>query len=154
MADYFFDTSGLVKRHVAEVGSAWVRSLTHAKAGHTFYIARITAVEVVAAITRRQRGGSLSSAQAGAILGYFRRHLTGRYFILEINPALLAAAMILSRKHGMRAYDAVQLAAALEIDRSNQQAGFGQVTLISADRELNAAATAEGLTVDDPNNHP
>jgi hypothetical protein len=32
MADYFFDTSALVKRHVIEVGSAWVRSLVHAKA--------------------------------------------------------------------------------------------------------------------------
>src|SRR4051794_28950698 len=136
MADYFFDTSALVKRHVTEAGSAWVRSLTQAKTAHTLYLARITAVEMVAAITRRQRGGSLSSSQAGAILGHFRRQLTGRYFILEINPALLATAMILSRNHGLRAYDAVQLAAALEIDRSNQKAGFGPVTLVSADREL------------------
>jgi predicted nucleic acid-binding protein len=154
MADYFFDTSALVKRHVTEAGSAWVRSLTQAKTAHTLYLARITAVEMVAAITRRQRGGSLSSAQAGAILGYFRRQLTGRYFILEINPALLAAAMIPSRNHGLRAYDAVQLAAALEIDRSNQKAGFGAVTLVSADRELNAAAIAEGMAVEDPNSHP
>jgi hypothetical protein len=28
------------------------------------------------------------------------------------------------------------------------------VTLVSADRDLNAAATAEGLPVDDPNLHP
>jgi predicted nucleic acid-binding protein len=153
MADFFFDTSALVKRHVAEAGSAWVRSLTQARAAHTLYLARITAVEMVAAITRRQRGGSLSSAQTGAILGHFRRQLTGRYFILEINPALLAAAMVLSRNHGLRAYDAVQLAAALEIDRSNQQAGFGPVTLVSADRELNAAAVAEGMVVEDPNSH-
>ena len=38
MADYFFDTSGLVKRHVAEVGSAWVRSLTRAGMPHTIYV--------------------------------------------------------------------------------------------------------------------
>jgi uncharacterized protein len=54
MADYFFDTSALVKRHVDEVGSPWVKSLVRAKAGHTLYIARITAVEVTSAITRRQ----------------------------------------------------------------------------------------------------
>ena len=52
MADYFFDTSALVKRHVAEVGTAWVKSLVRAKAGHTLYIARITAVEITSAITR------------------------------------------------------------------------------------------------------
>jgi hypothetical protein len=46
MADYFFDTSALVKRHVIEAGSPWVKSLVRAKAAHTLYIARITAVEV------------------------------------------------------------------------------------------------------------
>ena len=150
MADYFLDTSALVKRHVAEAGSAWVRSLTRANAAHTLYIARITAVEMVAAITRRQHGGSLSAASAGAILGHFRRHLTGRYFVLEMNPALLALAMTLSRTHGLRAYDAVQLAAVLELDRGNRKAGFGPVTLVSADRELNAAAVAENLMTEDP----
>ena len=33
MADYFFDTSALVKRHVIEAGSPWVKSLVRAKAG-------------------------------------------------------------------------------------------------------------------------
>ena len=54
MADYFLDTSALVKRHVTEAGSPWVKSRVHAKAGHTLYIARITAVEMTSAITRRE----------------------------------------------------------------------------------------------------
>ena len=70
MAVYFFDSSALVKRHVDETGSTWVHSLTRAKAGHTLYIARITAVEITSAITRRQRGRYLSAAQAGAMLGH------------------------------------------------------------------------------------
>ena len=65
MADYFLDSSALVKRHVNEAGTAWVRSLTRPKAAHTLYIARITAVEVYAAITRRQRGGHLSPPRPG-----------------------------------------------------------------------------------------
>jgi predicted nucleic acid-binding protein len=154
MAVYFFDSSALVKRHVAETGRAWVRSLTSAKAAHTLYIARITAVEITSAITRRQRGGSLSRAQAGAIYGHFHRHLSQRYVVLELAPSLLDAAMLSARAHGLRAYDAVQLAAALEVNRSHQTAGSGPVTLVSADRDLNAAATAEGLTVDDPRAHP
>jgi hypothetical protein len=93
MADYFFDTSALVKRHVTETGSAWVKSLVRAKAGHTLYIARITAVEVTSAITRRQHTGDLSPAQAGAILGHFRRHLTDRYRVIELTPALFSNAM-------------------------------------------------------------
>ena len=154
MADYFFDTSALVKRHVIEVGSAWVRSLVRARAAHDLYIARITAVEMVAAISRRQRGGSLSAAQAGAILGHFRRHLTQRYRVVEMTTALFDDAMSMARKHQLRAYDAVQLAVALEVQRLQQIAGLGPVTLISADHDLNSAATAEGLLVDDPNTHP
>lgn len=154
MADYFFDTSALVKRHVIEAGSAWVRSLVRAKAGHRIYIARITALEVVSAITRRQHGGELSAAQGSAILGHFRRHLTQRYRLIELTPALFTEAALAARKHRLRAYDAVQLAVALEIHRRRQDAGFGPVTLVSADRNLNAAATAEGLAVEDPRAHP
>jgi uncharacterized protein len=154
MADYFFDTSDLVKRHVNETGSAWVRSLIRAKATYRIYIARITSVEVFAAITRRQHNGDLSAAQAGAILGHFRRHLTQRYRVLDLTPAIFADAMLKARKRRLRAYDAVQLAAALEIRQQHQEVGLGPVTLISADQPLNAAALAEGLTVDDPNSHP
>lgn len=153
MADYFFDTSALVKRHVIEVGSNWVRSLVRAKAAHTLYIARITAVEVTSAITRRQRGRHLSAAQGNAILGHFGRHLAQRYHIIEFTPALFSEATRLARKHGLRAYDAVQLAAALDLHHLHQAAGFGPITLVSADQELNDAAAVEGLTVDDPCQH-
>ena len=153
MADYFLDTSALVKRHVNEAGTAWVRSLTLPKAGHTLYIARITAVEVYSAITRRQHGGYLSSAQAGAMLGHFRRHLAQRYNVLELTPALFTEAMLMARKRRLRAYDAVQLTAVLHLHWLNQDAGFGPVTLVSVDQELNAAATTEGLSVEGPNLH-
>lgn len=153
MADYFFDTSALVKRHVTETGTGWVKSLVRAKAGHTLYIARITAVEVTSAITRRQNSGHISAAQAGAMLGHFRRHLTQRYRVVELTPALFDDAMRTARKHGLRAYDAVQLAVALEVHRLQQIASLGPVTLISADRDLNIAAAAEGMAVDNPNLH-
>jgi hypothetical protein len=154
MAAYFFDTSALVKRHASEQGSTWVRSLTRVKAPAPIFIGRITAVELVSAITRRQHGGSLSAAQAGAILGHSRRHLTQRYGVLELTPTLLTNAMQLARTHRLRAYDAVQLAAALEVDRLRRAAGLGSVTLVSADHQLNTAAAAEGLSVEDPNTHP
>jgi predicted nucleic acid-binding protein len=154
MADYFFDTSALVKRHVTEAGSPWVKSLVRAKAGHTLYIARITAVEVTSAITRRQHVGDLSPPRAGAILGHFRRHLTQRYRVVELTPELFATAMLAARKHRLRAYDAVQLAVAIDVHRLQEAAGLGPVTLVSSDRDLNTAAAAEGLTVDDPMTHP
>ena len=96
---YFFDSSALVKRHVNESGSRWVRSLTHVKADHTIYLSRITTVEIVSAITRRQRGRSLYiSGQGAAILGHFRRHLTRRYNIIELTPSLLVDAMTIAHQ--------------------------------------------------------
>jgi predicted nucleic acid-binding protein len=154
MPGYFFDTSALVKRHVTEAGSGWVKSLVRAKTGHKIYIARITAVEVTSAITRRQHGGDLSPASAAAILGHFRRHLNQRYRIIELTTALFDNAMVLARKQRLRAYDAVQLAVALEVNQLRQVAGLGPVTLVSSDQALNDAATVEGFTVDDPRQHP
>jgi hypothetical protein len=48
----------------------------------------------------------------------------------------------------------VQLAAALDVYRDWSANRFGAFVFVSSDRALNAAATAEGLTVDDPNQHP
>jgi predicted nucleic acid-binding protein len=106
MAHHFFETSALVKPHVIEAGSRSVKSLVRAKAAHTIYIVRITAVEVTSAITRRQHAGHLSGAQVGAILGHFRRQLTEYDRIIELTPALFAEAMLTARKHRLRAYDA------------------------------------------------
>lgn len=153
MAAYFFDSSALAKRHLAEAGHGWVRSLIRAKDDHRIYLARVTAVEVVAAITRRQSGGHLSPAQAGAIIGHLRRHLREHYHVIELTPAHFDAATVAARKHRLRAYDAVQLAVALGVRRFHQSTRLDPVTFVSADRELNAAAITEGLPVEDPNAH-
>ena len=81
------------------------------------------------------------------MLGHFRRHLDQRYRVLDLTPAIFADAMLRACGRRLRAYDAVQLAAALELRRQHQDAGLSPITLISADRDLNAAATAEGLIV-------
>jgi len=84
----------------------------------------------------------------------FRQHLAGRYIVIEVTPTLIKDALRVGNIHALRAYDAVQLAVALEVNRIHQAADAGPVTLISADRDLNDAATTEGLAVDDPNAHP
>jgi predicted nucleic acid-binding protein len=151
---YFIDSSALVKRYVQETGTPWVRRLTHRSAGLRIYLARITPVEVASAVARRRQGRTLTSAKASSILYRFRQHLTGRYTLIDLSPALLDDAMRLANAHTLRAYDAVQLAAALGISQQRHDAGLAPVTLVSADFALNAAAKAEGLTVEDPNAHP
>jgi len=48
----------------------------------------------------------------------------------------------------------VQLAAALELNGRCLAAGMSGITLVSADQDLNTAASALRLLVEDPNLHP
>lgn len=150
---YFLDSSALVKRYVREAGTAWVRGVTRRRSSTYIYIALIAAVEVTSAIARR-RGVTLSAAQASSFLSRFRKHLAGRYLPSQVTPALVGEAMKLANTHRLRAYDAVQLAAALDVYRDWSANRLGAFVFVSADRALNAAAIAEGLTVEDPNSHP
>jgi predicted nucleic acid-binding protein len=149
VAAYFLDTSTAVKRYVLETGTPWVQTLADPAAGHFLYVARIIDVEMTAAVARRRRLGSISPAEAGRALAAFRQDFAQQYRIVELAIPLLQQASQLADRHGLRAYDAVQLAAAHEIHAADPS-----LTLLSSDAELNAAATAEGLTVDDPNLHP
>ena len=146
---YFVDTSAVVKRYVQEVGATWFRNLAAPAAGHFFFLARISDVEVTAALAGRRRQGTITPSQASAALAQFRKDFAQDYHPIEITIPLLNRASLLADTHSLRAYDAVQLSAALEI-RLLQPS----VTLISADTALNRAAIAEGLPVEDPNNHP
>lgn len=165
MAIYFFDSSGLVKRYVAEIGTTWVQGLTDPSARNGIYIAQITGVEVIAAINKRASGGapSISKTDAAKAIAEFRLDYTNQYNAIEITDQIIAAAMTLAETYVLRGYDAVQLAAAAAINNQlvaanaalGTAAPVGPVlAMICSDIDLKAAATAEGLTIDDPLSHP
>jgi uncharacterized protein len=149
MAAYFFDTSTVLKRYVQETGTAWVQALAAPTARHSLFVVRITLAETVAAITRRERGRSISPQDAATAVADFQLDFARQYRVVEVSAGLVAQAAFLARNHALRGYDAVQLAAALEIHATDPS-----LTLLSADIELNTAALAQGLLVDDPNSHP
>jgi predicted nucleic acid-binding protein len=126
-----------------------VQALAAPAAGHSLIIVGITLAETVAAITRRGRGGTITPGDAATALADFQLDFTRQYVIIEVTAPLVDQAASVARKHGLRGYDAVQLAAALET-----RALLPALTLLSADADLNAAALAEGLAIDDPNSHP
>lgn len=150
---YFLDSSALIKRYVTETGSACVTNLIEPTTGNRVFVARITAVEVVSAIKRRERSGNLNATDAIASLTRFRQEIVRNYRSVDISAKLISRAMNLADTHALRGYDAVQLAAALEIYDQSKSARLLSPMLISADLALNFAAAAEGLIVDDPNSH-
>ena len=154
MSAFFCDSSAIVKRYVAETGSTWLSAITNPASGNRVYIARITFVEVISAITRREKGGHLSTSDADNARLTFEQDYLNEFRKVEISENLINEATNLAKKYALRGYDAVQLAAILETEKERLASGLPSLTLLSADTDLNAAATAEGLTVDNPNNHP
>ncbi len=153
MSALFFDSSGLVKRYAQETGTNWIFSLVRRSAKNRLYLARITGVEVIAALTKRVRVGTLSQNAAAKAINRFEREFANRYLLVEVSAPIIKTAMALAKNHTLRGYDAVQLACALQANTDRTAVGGTPLTFISADVHLNTAATAEGLTVDDPNNH-
>ena len=154
MAHYYLDSSALVKRYVAEAGTVWVDHLCDAASGHTLYTVRISAAEIIAALFRRVRVGSLSLSDAQAQATQFKADLAFDYQMIEVTGPVVDAAMTLAERYGLRGYDAIQLAGALELQTVLFVSGLPALTFVCADTELNTAAAAEGLPVEDPNSHP
>lgn len=152
MSVYFLDSSALAKRYIAETGSAWVLDLMRPSAANQIHISRICGAEVVAAITRRTRAHNMSAETGAKAIAQFRTDFE-KFVCVEASPALVYHAMYLAEKNALRGYDSMQLAAALAVSKRSHALGMN-VTLVSADEELNAAAAAEGLQVENPNLHP
>jgi predicted nucleic acid-binding protein len=151
---YFLDSSAVVKRYVTESGSDWIRSLSDPDAQNPLIIARIAWVEVLSALARRQREGSLTGDDVAQAIRTFRYDLDMQYQVVELDRALAATAGELVVRHPLRAYDAVQLASALRIQTNLEQNGVSGLAFVSADDRLLAIAQVEGLSTDNPNYHP
>ena len=153
MANYFFDTSALAKAYIAETGTNWVRTILDDKQ-HLILISRLTEVEVIAALTRRFRTGDLTEQEHQQACQDVR-HDCNNFLAIDVRTGNVKAAVDLVLKHGLRAYDSLQLASALEIRNILIQGFPGPVdfVFVSSDHGLNTAAGLEGVEVEDPNNH-
>ena len=150
MSALFVDTSALAKRYLGEVGSAWARSVTAPAAGHVVIIASVTVVEMFSLLARRGREGTLAAANITLLGNAFLLHAEREYLVVPLDGRVLAQARTLVARFPLRTLDAIQLASA-------QTAGaiLGEsITFISSDRNLLAAASAEGLLTGDPLMHP
>lgn len=154
MATTYVDTSALVKRYVAEVGSAWVRRMVARPVHQVVYTAALTEIEVRSALQRLVWEGRLDTAQAQRLTERVTRHFTRRYQIIRITRTVVTHAGLILERQPLRAYDAVQLACALTVRRLLHQRGLPLLLFLAADDTLLAAATAEGFLVDNPLLHP
>ena len=153
MSSYYFDTSALVKVYVDETGSGWVRSLIRATPQPLLLVSHLVSAEVISALTRRLREGSLTAEDFHHTKIAFQNDCRGVFRIIVTTRSVVNLACDLLERHPLRAYDAVHLATALAANRSLVSRGHAALTFLSADSRPNDAASAEGLAVDNPNLH-
>ncbi|MSQ51291.1 MAG: PIN domain-containing protein [Betaproteobacteria bacterium] len=134
----YLDASAIVKRYVAEPGSAEVEALIGE--AHAVGTAVVSRAEVSAALGKAARVGLVTREAARKALQAFTsdwQHLIR----LQVGEPLTARAAALAWEHGLRGYDAVHLATALIWREMLDEA----VTVATYDRELWRASRVSGL---------
>ncbi|MCB1055112.1 MAG: type II toxin-antitoxin system VapC family toxin [Acidobacteria bacterium] len=137
----FFDASALVKRYIAEEHSATVEQWF---SSGTAFSSRLSEVEIASALARRCRDGDITAKERDQILGRLYDDLERALYVVELQPAVLQAAVVLIKRHPLRSGDAIQLASALSLRRAG---AASPVEFAVFDGKLSTAAQAEGLEV-------
>jgi|YNPBryantNP2012_1023418.scaffolds.fasta_scaffold11368_2 predicted nucleic acid-binding protein len=139
----YLDANALVKRYVAEPGSAEVAAMI--LQADFVGSALISRAEIAAALAKAVRVGSLSAEGAWNALKAFRRDWPD-IVRLAISEQVVVRADTLAWEYGLRGYDAVHLAVATIWQEDVRQ----RVTLVSYDRLLWDAAVQMGFEVYPP----
>lgn len=134
----YLDASALVKLVLNEVGSDMVLELT--AEAPVAMSAAVTRVEGRSALARARREGRLSAAGHRAAAARLD-DLWSEVAEVEVRADVLDRAIDLLDRHGLRAYDAIQLASAAVV------AAHGETAFACFDQELRAAAAAEGMVL-------
>lgn len=153
MVTYYMDSSALFKLYLVETGSDWLRHTLMPNYEQIIVTTRLTIVEVGSALNRRVREGTVTAHNYTRLAGRFRDDCRDKYHIIAPNDTIVDIAWHLLERHPLRAYDAMHLATALYIHQQLLTTGKTSLIFLSADNRLNVAAAAEGLAVDNPNQH-
>lgn len=139
----FADSSALVTRYAEEPGRPTLDGSA------TLIVSQLSRVEVPSAMWRKHRLGELSVADASVLVAAFEADFDADfagavpeavgYAVVMVTQAILDRAARYARVHGLRAYDAVQLASASVVAEVVPECR----TFAGYDRQLRKAAAAE-----------
>lgn len=150
----FFDSSALLKRYLKEQGSQRVLNLTDPEQTGLILISGLTPIEMIATLRRQGRqGGTITSEESDRAVRSFQHDLEQYFIVIDLTPQILKRAVEVANTHALRGSDSIQLAAVLDVRDRMEGRGLPPPSVISSDRELNIAATQEGLVVENPENH-
>jgi predicted nucleic acid-binding protein len=114
-------------------------------------VARIVLPEAISAITQRRNERKVDRHGVLQLWSSVLADFSGtasRYEVVELTEAVVLRAALLAATHGLRGYDAVQLATALSVQMRLEDPAA--LVFVSSDGALTRAAKAAGLATADP----
>jgi predicted nucleic acid-binding protein len=136
----FWDSSAIVPLLVEQAASA--RAVTWLSDDGGLALWTLTPVEVASALRRLAREGAIDEAHAHLAEGRMSDIVRAGHLVIDVEP-VKALAVRLLRLHPLRAFDALQLGAALHWAEGQPQ----ERTLHTLDDRLARAAEREGFVV-------
>jgi len=85
MSAYYLDSSAIVKRYVRERGSAWVVSITAIGAQNEILTTLMSGAEVVAAICKSGRIGSITPQDVVKALATFKSEFRTHFVVINVS---------------------------------------------------------------------
>ncbi len=152
-ATSYFDSSALVKRYLAEIGTTWVQARCD-EPTQTVAIAEIGLVEIAAAFAGKLRGNHITSDGYSSARVDLDRDSQDEYVLVNVDRTVINEAIELTSRYRLRGYDAVHLSCVLRLNRALIAHRLPSLSFVSADDDLLKAAAAEGLPTDNQNQHP
>ncbi len=146
MSCYFLESTAFAKLFVQEPGTNALIRLMETVEDNRKLIAASAPLEVYAAIRKRERAGSISSADAAAVLEILRIE-AARMVQEPLNPAVLEAARQLLDRTRLRWTEALQLGAALV---AREMFRGTEIIFVSSSPMLLETAKSEGFQALDP----
>jgi predicted nucleic acid-binding protein len=137
----FADTSALVKLYADEAGDDAIRALS------SLVVSQVSRAELPAALWRKHRMAVLTARQASLLVTDFELDYYGtqksapRFQVVPASDLIFDVAARLTGVHGLRVYDAVQLATAQLVRSADADCR----SFAAFDNDLRVAAAGEGF---------
>ncbi len=139
----FADSSAIVKLYVPEAGHEAVRAIMA-----PIVVSVLARVEVPAALWGKQRAGELTAEDAAVLVAAFEFDYhgdttrDGAFAVIAMSELIAVDAARQAARHGLRAYDSVQLASAIAARVADP--GIADVAVFGVN--LRRAMLAEGFS--------
>lgn len=119
---------------------------------NAIYIGSICIAEAPAAFAILRRTQQISETLRDRMYRAFFNAVEGELAILPVTLEILYVAARLTQQYPLKGYDAVQLAVALDSDKTLRQSNLSLV-FVAGDETLLRAARAEGIVTENPFDH-